>query len=296
MNKYYLIFLLLISINQLSSQELNCKVTVNSSRISGSNKQVFSTLEKALTDYMNNTKWTDKVYKKQEQIQCALSINIIEQSSSTQFKGNVQIQVVRPVFNSTYLTSTLNYQDEDVDFVYEEFQPLVFNETTYESNLISLFSFYAYIILGIDADTFALNGGDEYFKKAESILLTAQQGNHKGWNSIDGNKTRFQLIDNLLNATYKSYRSMLYNYHLKGLDVMSNNQIKAKNTIANAIVSLKNIYSRRPNAFLLRIFLDTKVDEIETIFKGGKQINTMKLKEMLMRVYPARNNNWNNIK
>jgi len=296
MQRYFIILLFLLSFNAVNSQELNCKVTVNASQISGSNKQLFTSLEKAVTDFMNNTKWTNKNFKSQEKIKAVIVLNINEQTGGNKFSGSIQLQAVRPTFNATYQTPILNYNDDDVEFVYEEFQPLIYNETSYQSNLTSLLSFYAYVILGFDQDSFALKGGDEYFKKAEQILLIAQQGGRKGWNSLDGNTSRFQLIDNVLNAMYKNFRSMMYEYHIKGLDVMSKDQPKAKKNIANAIIKLKGIYSRRPSAFLLRIFLDTKSDEIESIFKDGAKIDTRDLREMLMRVYPSKNESWNKIK
>lgn len=295
MSKYFLLTLFFLSLSTVNSQELNCKVSINSNQITGSDRQIFQTLEKAVNEFINNTKWTNKSFKKQEKIQCSLIINISEQSGNNTFKSNIQLQVVRPVFNSTYLTPILNYQDDDVDFIYEEFQPLIYNETSYQSNLTSLLSFYVHIILGFDQDSFSLKGGDDYFKKAEQILLIAQQGGHKGWNSLDGNKSRFQLIDNILNSTYNNFRTMMYQYHIKGLDTMTKDQVGAKKTIATAIISLKSIYSRRPSAFLLRIFLDTKSDEIVTIFQDGPKMDTSNLREMLMKVYPSRNESWNKI-
>jgi hypothetical protein len=295
MQKYFLFILLSLGLVTLSAQELNCSVNVVANNISGSNKQIFKTMETSIQDFLNITKWTNKKYKDQEKIQCALTLIINEQEGSNQFKGSIQLQGIRPVYGSTYSTPTINFNDVDVNFIYEEFQPLVFNKTSYESNLVSLLSFYAYVIIGFDADSFASKGGDEYFKTAQDILLTAQQGGYKGWNSIDGNKTRFQLIDNIQNGTYSGYRTMMYNYHLKGLDYMYRDQTQAKKIIANAIISLKKIYARRPNAFLLRLFLDTKSDEIEAVFKDGPRIDTRNLKEMLLRVYPSQSEKWNKI-
>jgi len=295
MQKIIFIFLLILGWNTVNSQELNCNVTVVSSQISGSNKQVFATLEKSISDFMNNNKWTNITYKKQEKIQCALIVNITEQSGND-FSGSIQMQVVRPVFDSTYQTPTLNYKDDDVSFTYEEFQPLLYNETNYESNLTSLLSFYAYVILGFDSDSFAEKGGDKYFKKAESIVAIAQQGGKKGWNSLNGRKSRFQLIDEILDTRYSTYRDMLYNYHINGLDLMFKNKELAKKNMAKSIINLRSIYSSRPSSFLLRLFSDTKTDEIESIFKDGPKINTVDLKEMLMRFIPANNESWNAIK
>ena len=295
MHKLIIIIFLLIGMINLNAQELNCKATVVSSQISGSNKQVFTTLENAINEFMNNTKWTNKSFKSQEKIQCVMTLNISEKVDSDTFKGNLQIQVVRPVYNSTYLTPLLNYSDNDILFNYEEFQPLMLNKTSFESNLVSLLSFYAYVILGVDADSFSSNGGDNYFEEAEKIMLLAQQGGAKGWNSIDGRATRFQLIDGLLDATFAVYRDMMYKYHLHGLDVMAKDKTKAKKGIVSALMKLRQIYSKRPNAYLLRVFLDTKADEILSIFKDGPKVNTQNLKEVLMKVYPAKNNSWSKI-
>lgn len=294
MQKHLLFFLIFLGYFS-QAQELNCTVTVSADQISGSNKQIFKTLEKAVTDFMNTTRWTEKVYEKQERIQCALHINITEKNNN-QFKGTIQVQSVRPIYNSTYQSPLLTYQDANVDFTYEEFQTLLFNETSFESNLTSLLSFYAYIILGFDVDSFSLKGGQDYFKKAENLLLTAQQGGAIGWSAMDGNKSRYQLINDLLNDSYAAFREMLYNYHLKGLDTMSKDKKKAKEVISKSIISLQSIYSRKANAFVLRIFADTKAEEIESIFKDGPMMNTSALKAMLLRVYPAKSANWNAIK
>lgn len=290
----YLFIGLFISLN-FSAQELNCTVTVVSDQIQNSNTQVFKTLESSLNEYMNNTNWTQKTFKNQEKIQSSITIIITEQTSNDKFKANMQLQIVRPVYNSTYLTPIFNYNDKNFSFDYVEFETLIYNENSFESNLVSLMTFYAYVILGIDADTFAYNGGDEYFQKAENVMQVAQQSGFVGWNSVDGNTTRYQLIDTMLNNLYKDYRFAMYRYHLAGLDIMFDDKLKGKKTIAEAVTNIQRIYSKRPNAYLLRIFLDTKADEISTIFTDGPKIDTRGLVEMLMKVYPSRNNEWEKI-
>ncbi|MCF6349993.1 MAG: DUF4835 family protein [Flavobacteriaceae bacterium] len=296
MRKLVLFFILIFTFINIKAQELNCTITVNHDQVRGSDDQIFKTLEKSINDYLNNTKWTDKQYKKQEKIQCAITLNITERPENNTFKGSLQIQVLRPVFNSTYLTPVLNFNDDNLSFNYEEFQPLIYNENIFESNLTSILTFYAYVILGVDEDTFAYNGGDQYFKKAENAMLVAQQSGYKGWKRIDGNTTRYQFIENMLNNTFKDYRLVMYRYHRNGLDVMFDDKDKAKKTIGEAITNLQRIYSKRPRAYLLRVFLDTKEDEIVSIFKEGPQIDTRGLQEMLLRVYPARNDSWKEIK
>lgn len=281
---------------QVQSQELNALVIVNSEQIQGTNKQVFNTLQTAVSEYLNNTKWTDQNYKPHERINCAITLNILEQPSTNEFKGNIQVQASRPVYNSTYQTPTLNLMDGNLSFSYTEFEPLIYNRNSFESNLVSILTFYAYTIIGIDADTFSLMGGDTYHKEAEKVVGLAQQGGYAGWNRIDGNRTRYQLNENLLASSYQDFREILYTYHRKGLDEMHANKKQAKNTISDALLKLNNLYNFRSNAFLLRVFMDTKADEIEDIFSDGPRVNAANLKETLLKIYPTYSEKWEKIK
>jgi hypothetical protein len=190
----------------------------------------------------------------------------------------------------------LNFKDDNLSFTYNEFQQLIYNENSFESNLVSILTFYAYTMLGIDADTFALNGGQEYHKSAEKVVNVAQQGGFSGWNRIDGNNTRYQLNENILAPIYQDFRNVLYEYHLKGLDTMSSNKKEAKNSLTKSILKMQNIYNRRANAFLLRVFMDTKSDEIVDIFLGGPRTNNANLKETLLKIYPSYTTKWEKIK
>jgi hypothetical protein len=279
----------------LNAQELNCTVTVNADKIPGSNKQKFTTLQNDLTEFVNQKRWTDFNYKNQERIQCNLTITILQESGSD-FKGNIQIQSSRPVYNTTYLSPIFNFKDDDFSFQYTEYQPLLFNKETYESNLVSVVTFYVYTIIGMDADTFSLYGGTPYYNKAQNILVQAQQSGYKGWNQNAGTKSRFTLMDNILSPTYKLFRNALYKYHLKGLDIMSTNKKNGKIAIVDAIQMLKNIYNSRPNAFLLRVFMDAKADEIVNIFSDGPYFDTSTLKEDLLKISSVNASKWNKIK
>lgn len=289
-----LLFVLFVS-TQLNAQELTCTIAVNADKIPGSNKQVFKTLENSLNEFVNQKRWTNFNYKPQERINCNLTLTILEQSGDD-FKGNIQIQSSRPVYNATYLTPVFNFKDDDFSFKYKEFEPLQLNENTFESNLTSVVSFYVYTILGMDADTFALNSGSLFFTKAQNIVMQAQQSGYAGWNQNDGSKSRFILIDNILSPTYILFRSTLYSYHLKGLDVMHQDKKRAKQKIAESIGLLKTIYDSRPNAFLLRVFMDAKADEIVNIFSDGPNYDTFKLKEDLLKISPLNSAKWNDIK
>ncbi|WP_457616226.1 type IX secretion system protein PorD [Lutibacter sp.] len=295
MNKIVQILVFFFVITQLNAQELNCSVTVNSDKIPGSNKQIFKTLERSLSEFINQKHWTNYNYKSQERISCNLTLTILEQSDDN-FKGHIQIQSSRPVYNSSYLSPIFNFKDNDFSFEYTEYEPLQLNETNFESNLVSVVSFYAYTILGMDADTFSLNGGTPYYTKAQEILVQAQQSGYAGWNQNDGTQTRFVLIDNILSPTYQLFRNVLYNYHIKGLDIMSKDKKAAKQQIAASLSDLKIIYNSRPNAFLLRVFMDSKADEIVAIFSDGPYFDTYKLKEDLLKISPLNAAKWNEIK
>jgi len=295
MRKFLYIFVFGI-ISQLNAQELNCLVIVNADQAQNSNTRIYDNLQNAVTEYMNNTRWTTDNYKPQEKINCAITIFVTRQISSNEFEVNMQVQASRPVFDSTYQTPIFNYKDDKNTIIYNEYEPLTYNETNFESNLISLLTFYAYTILGIDADTFALKGGEKYYKLAENVVNQAQQGGYSGWNRIDGSNTRYQLNENILSATYENFRTLLYDYHLNGIDKMSDDKKEAKKNIESALMNLQNIYNRRSNAFLLRVFMDAKSDEIVDIFSDGPRINTVNLKEVLLKVYPTLNSKWENIK
>ncbi|MDP3314191.1 DUF4835 family protein [Lutibacter sp.] len=295
MHKILLILVLFILAMPLYAQEINGSVTVNADKIPGSNKQVFKTLENSLNEFVNQKRWTSSNFKPQERIKCNFTLTIIDYSGD-EMRGHIQIQSSRPVYNSTYLTPVFNFKDDNFSFRYVEFEPIQFNENSFESNLVSIISFYVYSILGMDGDTFTLNGGTNYYAKAQSILVLAQQSGYTGWNQNDGNGTRFTLIDNILSPAYDAYRSSLYKYHLKGLDSMNLDKKGAKNMIADAISDLKIIYNTRPNAFLLRVFIDSKADEIVKIFSDGPRYDTFSLKEDLLKISPINAAKWNEIK
>lgn len=293
MHKYLYILLILV-VTTSWSQELNCNVVVNAQQTGNENVQVFKTLERQLKEFVNNTQWTNKSYKNQERIDCSMVVTITDYDTD-RFQASLQIQSSRPVFGSTYGTPTYNFNDKDFNFQYLEFQNFVFNPTQFESNLISVLSFHVYMILGLDADTFSPNGGDEYYQQAQTILNYSQQNNTKGWNLQDGRQTRFILIDNILSPTFKEYRDVLYAYHREGMDQMSANPKVAKSAIVESVQMLQSMNNKRPNSFLMRVFFDTKSDEIEQIFSGGPTVNVSSLIETLTKIAPMHSSKWRNI-
>ncbi|MCL6273091.1 DUF4835 family protein [Muricauda sp. 2012CJ35-5] len=286
---------LLLFILQVSfAQELNCTVTVNSDQVSQTNQQIFRTLERSLSDFVNKSKWTNRVYRENERVNARMFITV-SQYESDRFEANIQIQSSRPVFNTSYESPIFNYKDDAFNFQYLEFQPLVYNENVFESNLISVIAYYVYVILGLDADTFSLEGGDEMFRKAQNIVTQAQGSNFSGWNQETGERSRFELVDNLMSNSFREYRIAMYNYHRKGLDILGDNNSTGKQVIAGSMRLFETLIKRRPNAFLIQTFFDAKSEEIRNIFSDGPKVDIVKLKETLNRVAPFYSSTWNEI-
>ena len=294
MRSFLFVLLFIISFASLSAQELNCTVTVNSDQVAQTNQQVFKTLERSLNDFVNKNKWSNRVYKENERVNAQMFITITEYESN-RFKGNIQMQSSRPVFNASYETPVFNYKDNQFNFEYIEFQPLIFNENIFESNLVSVISYYVYVILGLDADTFALEGGNDYFRIAQKIVTQAQSGNSAGW-SLSTDRSRFELVDNLMSNTYREYRVAMYNYHRKGIDILADNNSTGKQVIAGTMKLFETMMNRRPNAFLIQTFFDAKSDEIQNVFSDGPKVDVVKLKETLNRIAPLYSGTWNEIK
>lgn len=289
------LIILLLSFSSLSfAQELNCTVVVNAQQTGNENLQIFKNLEKQLTEFINNTKWTDKTFASQELINCSMNI-IVSEYSGEFFKATIQVQSSRPIYGSSYSSPIYNFNDKDFSFRYLEFQNLIYNPTQYTSNLISVLAFHVYMILALDADSYEQNSGQEYYKQAQTILNYSQQENFKGWKLEDGLQSRFILIDNVLSTTFKEYRNVIYDYHRLGLDEMSNDLKKGKEQIAASLTKFKAMNSRRPNSFLLRTFFDAKADEIEQVFTDGPQVNIANLKDILQKVAPMHSAKWRNI-
>ena len=213
MRNFFILFFSLLFTNYINAQELNCEITVNADQVNQTNRQIFLTLERALNDFVNKSQWTNRIYKENEKVNARMFITVTDYASD-RFSANIQIQSSRPVFNTSYESPILNYKDNEFNFRYIEFEPLVYNRNVFESNLVGVISYYVYIILGLDADTFTLEGGTEFYKEAQQIVNQAQGSSFSGWSqSASNNRTRFVLVDNLLSNTFREYRIAMYNYH-----------------------------------------------------------------------------------
>jgi len=287
-----LFLVLIFSCSQ--AQELNCTVTVNAQKLPNANQSVFKTLETALNEFVNRTQWTSQNFKQNEKINCSMYITI-SSNNSDQFVATIQVQSSRPIHNSSYASPILNFNDKDFSFKYAEFESLNYNPTAFESNLVSVISFYSYVILGMDADSFVAESGNTYFETAQNISNVAQQSGYKGWTQADGNQSRYFLINDLLSPTFREVRQTMYDYH-NGLDLMNQDLKASKEKIKKSLLNLSKLNATRPNAFLTRVFFDAKSDEIVSIFSGGPTISITDLVDNLNRISPLNSSKWSSIK
>lgn len=294
MNKITLLIGVLLITALAPAQELNCEVVVSAEQTGQSNLAVFRTLQNSLSEFVNQTTWTNRNFESNERINCSIFINITSFENES-FSGTIQVQSSRPVFGSSLITPVFNFNDEQFSFTYREFEPLNYSQNSYTSNLVAVVTYYVYTILGLDADTFEPQGGTSFYEEANRIVTTAQQGNMAGWRGADGNRSRYRLNADLLSNAFLSYRTALYDYHRQGLDIMHKDPAGGKEAITNAIVGLNELNQSRPNSLLMRVFFDAKAKEIEEIFAAGPPVPTSNLVQTLNRIAPMYSENWRRI-
>ena len=278
------------------AQELNASVTVNYQQVNNGNPQLFKNLEKQVKEFLNNTKWTDKEILDVEKIECNFFINISKYGSND-FEATLQVQSSRPLYNSTFSSPILNINDKNFSFRFIEFETMVYDQNSFNSNLVSVLAFYSNLIIGLDQDSFAINGGTKYLEIAANIVNVAQTSGYKGWSLSEGNNNnRNFLISDLLANTFSPFRSAMYEYHRLGLDLMQEDLVKGKEGVAKSIQTLSEIQKVRPNSLLMRTFFDAKDDEVVSVFSGGPKMDVTKLVETLNRISPLNSQKWNKIR
>lgn len=276
-----------LSLIQTNAQEINAKVSVNADKITGTNKQVFTTLQTDLNEFLNTKKWTQATFSNQERIECNFNLIISQQSQETSFSAELQITSRRPVYNSSYITNIFNFRDRKLDFEYIEHTPVEFVENRMESNLVATLSFYVYVIIGLDFDSFAPMAGNPYFRVARQIANDAQSYNWSGWDPFESNNSRHGIIMALTDDALNDYRSLWYTYHRKGLDEMAANADRGRTTIIEALPALKQVQETRPNTVLLQMFSDSKIDELVSIYSKANAQERKAGYELLNRLYPT---------
>lgn len=279
------------------AQEFQAKVNINTPKLQVADPKIFNTLKSSIRDMLSNTKWTEDVFEQSERIQLTVTLNITEELSATSFRADLAIQAVRPVFNSSYETVIFAYQDQDVKFTYEEYQPVEFSKNVFTDNLSAILGFYAYAILGVDYDSFSELGGDEYFQEAQNIVSTVPSNvaqSAGGWTSIEaGQRNRYWLIENTLNPRMIPYRKAMYLYHRGGLDRMSDDSATGITACATAITQIAEAHKAYRNSMIIQIFAQTKVNEILQIFVGADNAQKQRVYKAMLQIDAANASKYN---
>ena len=296
MKKFILLSIAFIAFADFASaQEFQCQVSVVSSQIQTSDRKIFETLQKDLFEFVNNRQWTSNQYLQHERIECSMMINITNRISTDEFDATIQIQSRRPVYSTSYNSPLFNFIDKDFTFRYVEYQPMEFDEKQHRSNLTSVVAYYAYIILGLDYDSYSPKGGTDFFVKAQGIVNNAQNAVEKGWKAFEGTQNRYWLAEEMLSPQFTPLRECMYDYHRKGFDVMSEKLIPARAEILNALKKLRKVNQDKPLSFSLAVFFLAKSDEIINLFSPASPDDKAQLINLLAEIDPANSNKYERI-
>lgn len=298
MNKTILFILSILTFAATQAQELNCRVVVNAYRIQTTERNVFQDMETTFSEFMNNRKWTEDEFTRDERINCNIIITLDPNESvpsSGRWGASVQIISSRPVYNTDYETVIFNFADRDFQFEYLQSQPLLFNSNTYTNNITSLLAYYAYTIIGMDYDTFSELGGTKYFQIANQIVANAQNSNYQGWSQFNSVRNRYWLSENLLSSNFEPLRKAMYNYHLNGLDIFTEKPEEARANILTGLRGIQTANQSRPRSILTISFLDAKAEELTQVFKQGEPTEKKQSFEILSKVDPSRTDTFKKI-
>lgn len=289
MLKFCSLLFLAFSPSLLLAQELNFKVIVNADQIQTTDRAIFKDMERAFANFLNTRKWTTDTYKNYEKINGTLFLNITKMPSIGVFAANAQITTARPVFNTNYETVLFNFADREWEFEYIESFPLEYNDNTYIGNLTSMLAFYAYIVLGMDYDSFSELGGTPYFQKALTVVNNAQSSNRPGWQALGSNRNRYALIENLNNPQMVELRKNTYNFHRKALDTFDKTPDQSRQVVLDILKNVKNVWTIYPNSIFVISFFDTKANELANIFSDGNLQVRREAYDILNTIDPKRN-------
>ena len=281
--------------NIVSAQELQCSIQVNSNQVAGTDKTVFQNLQTALYEFINNTKWTNVNFKTVEKIECSIAITIKERTDANSFSGELNMALRRPCYKASYTSPVFNYVDQKFSFDYTDGQPLDFSLNTHMSDLTSTIAYYVYMFLGLDFDTFSLNGGQPYFEAAQQIVNNAQSSGQAGWKAFDGNKNRYWLVENMTNNSYAPLRKFMYEYHRLGLDMMSEKPDEGRAAILGSLEYLQAVHSTYPTCFFLQLIVEAKRDEIINVFSQGSQQEKTQAANIMKQIDPSQSSRYDQI-
>lgn len=290
-----LIFLFIGLVPAAQAQELNCTVEVNSQQVEGTNKNVFDALQEGISTYMNETKFSNAIFSPNEKIECRLFLTVKEYTDD-RIKGELQLQLSRPVYNSSYTTTLFNFRDTKVEFGYREGDPLIFNENTVENNLTAILDYYAYLFLAIDFDSFSPKGGQPFYDRAQSVVQQAQSIGEVGWRTFEDTKNRAAVLSSYTDTNTAGIRNLLYNYHRKGLDEMVTSPDKGRAVITESLKELKTVADNSPMSVALSLFRDAKLDELVNIYSKAPSAERETAYDILQPIYPTESERLDKIK
>lgn len=295
MRNFLVLMLVVMTALSVRAQEFRATVEVNTQQIEGTNKSVFEQLQEALNSYMNETKFSDATFSPTERLECRLFFTISEYDG-TRMKGDLQIQLIRPVYNATYTTTLFNFKDNKIEFDYREGNPLTYNEQQPESNLLAILDYYANLMLAIDFDSFSPQGGQAFYDRAQQIVQYQQSSGETGWRTFDDTKNRAAVLDTYTNSNTGGIRDLLYQYHRKGLDEMVTSPDKGRAAITESLQQIKKIYDVAPMSVALSIFRDSKLDELVNVYSKAPETERVSVFELLQPIYPTESQRLNKIK
>lgn len=278
-----------------AAQELKCRVEVNTQQLQNTSTETFKTLADAITSYMNDTKFTQAQIASNERIECSLLFTIAEYEDNVA-KGDLQIQVTRPIYNASITTPLLNWRDTKIEFSYTQGEPLVYNEQTMTSNLTAILDYYAFLIMAVDFDSFAQRGGEDLFQHLATIVQRAQSAGETGWKAFEDNRNRSAVLSAFTDPSTAALRDLVYAYHRKGLDEMAVSPDKGRAAITEALGTLREIYDRDPMNVALTLFHDTKLDELTNIYSVCRPEEKETVVKLISDLYPTDNDAVDRIK
>lgn len=278
------------------SQELRCNVQIISNQIQGTNKEIFKTLQQDIYEFMNNRIWTDQEFQNHERIECKILINM-QSRTGDEFRGNMTVSSRRPVYNSSYNTTMFQYKDNDIQFRYQENEALEFDINQFKSNLTSILAYYAYIVLGLDFDSFSAMGGTPYFQMAQQVVSNAQNARGQGWKAYESRRNRYWLVENILDSEYGPVREFIYQYHRQGLDKMHDDLAQARSAIYQSLELLRDVHREQPDShmFFMKLMIEAKSSEFINVFSESPQGQAGRAYEILAEIDPSQSEKYKKI-
>ncbi|MFO7997482.1 MAG: DUF4835 family protein [Bacteroidales bacterium] len=280
-------FFLSMAFSGFGQQEMNCMISISTPGLSETEREIMRTLQTDLREFINQRNWTDYQFQTRERIEASILITVSERIGSDEYRGTIQVQSRRPVYQTSYSSPVFNHQDRDLHFRYIENQPLDYVDNVFTSNLTSIIAYYIYIIIGFDFDSFGPMAGTPYFERAQNIVNTAQNTAERGWKSFESQRNRYWLVENLFNPTYRNIRQAMYIYHRQGFDTMAENMDVARGEVITALEMLQRVQRERPGSFLMQVVMTSKSDELVNLFSQAPQMDRSRAISILTEIDPS---------